>query len=358
MSTNKSVSPSEFRLHTKVFHIDFAPSNYFERIRFEIIFQQLITWFWRQYGIYFFIQKLKLLDEKILIQVYFYKTYLYQESILRTLKFYPTKSTEGTVRNVSDKRTKAVFDWFYMYSPELFVLLHQLKILKPWRIQHRTWTVKKLKPKRKIMLFKSYLKSKRLKHKRVPLRLITYTTTRPQQSILMCNNFFTYFFLHFFKQQSIILAKSIYKVMTANALFKYEHQVVLYRTRFLKWQRWSFDFLFLVNYALTFSNINFVLPFYLSHVVKKYEQFKHAELFFNILRKLYFYKRNIRSIKVLINGPYNRHGRTHARILKIGDLALSQSQSCVMYDAIQWLTPYGAISLKLWVYYSDYLLPR
>jgi hypothetical protein len=29
-----------------------------------------------------------------------------------------------------------------------------------------------------------------------------------------------------------------------------------------------------------------------------------------------------------------------------------------MYDAMQWLTPYGAISVKLWVYYSDYLIAK
>ena len=155
--------------------------------------------------------------------------------------------------------------------------------------------------------------------------------------------------------QSVILAKSLYKVITANPHFKVEHQKLLYRTRYLRRYRWSFDFLFLINYALTFSNMNFVLPFYITHVVRKYTQFKYAAIFFNVLRKLYFLKRNIRAIKVLVNGPYNRHGRTHFRILKIGELALSQSQSCVLYDAIQWLTPYGAVSLKLWVYYSDYL---
>jgi hypothetical protein len=29
-----------------------------------------------------------------------------------------------------------------------------------------------------------------------------------------------------------------------------------------------------------------------------------------------------------------------------------------MYDAIQWLSPYGAVSLKLWIYYADYLTVR
>jgi len=106
MSTNKSVSPAEFRLHNKIFNIDFAPSNYFERVRFEIIFQQLVTWFWRQHGIYFYIQKLKVLDDKVLLQVYFYKTYIYQQSVKRSLAYVTTKSTEGQSDNVSNNRYK------------------------------------------------------------------------------------------------------------------------------------------------------------------------------------------------------------------------------------------------------------
>lgn len=355
MSTNKSVSPAEFRLHNKIFNIDYAPSNYFEKVRFEILFQQLVVWFWRQYGIYFYIQKLKVLDEKALLQIYFYKTYLYNQSIKRTLQYKTTKSTEGYADNVGDNRYKTAFEWFYMYSPELFTLFTELKPTKHQKIKSKKKAVKKVS---KTRIVKASFKAKRVGLRGPYPTLVTFSTRRPQHSINMCNNFFTYFFLHFFKLQAIVLAKSLYKAVTANALFKYEHQVILYRTRFLKWYKWSFDFLFLANYSLTFSNLGFLLPFYLTHVVRKYKQFKYAELFFNILRKLYFYKRNIRAIKVLINGPYNRHGRTHFRVLKIGDLALSQSQSCVMYDAIQWLTPYGAVSLKLWVYYTDYLISK
>jgi len=76
MTTNKNVSPAEFRLHSKLFNVDCAPSNYFEQLRFEMVFQQLITWFWRTQGTYFFIQKVKKMDQKILFQVFFYKTYL------------------------------------------------------------------------------------------------------------------------------------------------------------------------------------------------------------------------------------------------------------------------------------------
>lgn len=301
-----------------------------------------------------------MLDDKALLQVYFYKTYLYQQSVKKSVQYRSTKSTEGNMENTNQNRYKGSFDWFYMHSPELFNLFLQLQKAQQGN-KARAVVMSKNGRKSALKAFStvSFRKGSRIKPSPLKqLRANTVMTARPQSSVTMYNQFFTYFFLHFFKMQAIILAKSLYKAVTANALFKHEHQVLLYRTRFLKWHKWSFDFLFLANYALTFSNMNFVLPFYLTHVVRKYKQFKYAELFFNILRKLYFYKRNIRAIKVLINGPYNRHGRTHFRILRIGDLALSQSQSCVMYDAIQWLTPYGAVSLKLWVYYADYLIAK
>lgn len=144
----------------------------------------------------------------------------------------------------------------------------------------------------------------------------------------------------------------------SNPHFKTEHQVLLFRTKYLKRYPWAFDFLFLLNYSLTFGNPGFVLPFYLAQVTRKYRQFKYAAMLFNTLRKFYFYKRNIRAIKILVNGTYNRHGRTHFKILRIGDLALADRNACIMYDAIQWLSPYGAVSLKLWIYYADYLTVR
>ena len=180
MSTNKSVSPAEFRLHNKVFHIDFAPSNYFERIRFEIIFQQLITWFWRQYGIYFYIQKLKMLDEKVLLQVYFYKTYLYQQGVKRSLQFNSTKSTEGAVENNKDNRYKTSFEWFYMYSPELFLLFNELKNGKKVKLKRRTKFMKKLVPVRPSMPTSNLLKKKLFKQRKGTTNLVSYNTTRPQ----------------------------------------------------------------------------------------------------------------------------------------------------------------------------------
>ncbi len=701
MTTNKSVSPVEFRLHHKKFNIDFAPSNYFERVRFEIIFQLLITWFWRQYGIYFYIQKLKLLDEKLLLQVMFYKTYLYLKVLTKKEKSVAQTSTYGLAENINIEQVDDAEDWFSIYSPDFLALLVKLRQslktkiprLKKKRLvakkagveskllaqgsrakqasmlgrlqvvveararinllsQHaigtrkarlnnmllalgnveekilgqvnnsavvvaarkKSWQQPKLcRTKRNVatrsallmrelysrrstnrfayqniaphVLISSYKKASRwsrnvlqqgeelrmtvnagrlvnyawrtfselelqrrrsvalekskvyfLQHKkprflqsnfkkRLRLKFKLYVKLRnsaakalqvrmshkgkmenllkqmvkpskhrsqafnypsknkqiqirinnkikkgaaslekrissnkpvlqsvkrtknssvhplikdkmrvlqtfknqttasiikhrtpvraslkrqlgvitkiprtkshkfvkfnrnqdkkvslwprfkgknrrirhakgalprispikfPQSTLAVYNHFFTYFFLHFFKLQTQVLSQSIYKAVMVNALFQEEHLQILKRTKFIRWRRWGFDFLFLAHYALTFSNINFVLPFYISHVVRAYNQYKHAEIFFNILRHIYFFKRNIRAIKVLINGTYNRHGRTHFRIFKIGDLVYTRHNACIMYDAIQWPAIYGSVSLKLWIYYADY----
>lgn len=170
------------------------------------------------------------MDEKVLLQVYFYKTYLYQQGVARTLKLTATKSTEGFTTNVGDKRYKTAFEWFYMYSPELLNLFTQLQT------NNRPPRNRKQRPKSSRQQQKVFLAKKGRFSRRQAVKT-TFVTTRPQHSVNMCNHFFTYFLLHFFKLQAIILAKSLYKAVTANALFKHEHQVLLYRTRFLKWHR-------------------------------------------------------------------------------------------------------------------------
>lgn len=41
MKILKKISPTEFRLHNKVFIVEFSPTNYFEKYRLEILFQRL-----------------------------------------------------------------------------------------------------------------------------------------------------------------------------------------------------------------------------------------------------------------------------------------------------------------------------
>lgn len=160
------------------------------------------------------------------------------------------------------------------------------------------------------------------------------------------NFFFTYFFLYFFKYSSIILYKSLYKIVFTNQLYKAEHSKLLYKTRYLQKSKWFYDLYFFLNYALTFTNTTFLFPYFVYHLTKCRKQKRVIIHLFNLLRKIYFFKRTIRGIKILINGPYDRHGRSRHLVLKIGDISLIEYRSYIMYDSIQCLTGYGTINLK------------
>lgn len=178
-----------------------------------------------------------MVDEKALLQVYFYKTYLYQQSVKKALQYRSTKSTEGNVDNEVQNRYKKDFEWFYMYSPEFFSLLQKVKALKA-SSQRRKPAQFSSHGKRRVKKFAKPLHQFKMKGRTFNrAKTMVARVVRPQHSVVMYNQFFTYFFLHFFKMQAIVLAKSLYKAVTANALFKHEHQVLLYRTRFLKWHK-------------------------------------------------------------------------------------------------------------------------
>lgn len=99
----KKISPTEFRLHNKLFYVAYSPNNYFEAFRFEITFQYLLMWFFKELGMYFYIQKLKLIDDTILFQLYYYKTY----------KIEYTLELDDDLKRGGDAET-------YLYYPELF----------------------------------------------------------------------------------------------------------------------------------------------------------------------------------------------------------------------------------------------
>lgn len=393
----KKISPTEFRLHNKLFHVAFTPSNYFESYRFEIIFQYLLMWFFEEFGIYFYIQKLKLIDDTILFQLYYYKTYLLL----------------GEIRlNVDVKESAEVetyLDYPEMFKPTLNLRFYNRTLLnyfmkynrKKKQIRFKKPTTKRIKKRNKKVIFKKVVKSKKglkwlktqptsiIVQKKIEgimrtVTVIDYKQNFPKKRIkkykkkyiprwgyrnnktdqvkkvvkqqlpsISFNFFFTYFFLHFFKYSSIILYKSLYKLVFANRLYKEEHSKLLYKTRYLQNTIWIYDVYFFMNYALTFVNTTFLFPFFVYHLTEMYKQKRTIIHLFNLLRALYYYKLNIRGIKILVSGPFDRHGRSRYLVLKIGDISLTEYRSYIMYDSIQCPTLYGTINIKLWVHYTD-----
>ena len=388
----KKISPTEFRLHNKLFHVAYTPSNYFEPFRLEIVFQYLLMWFFEEFGIYFYIQKLKFIDETILFQLYYYKTYMtlgnvrsavdlkesagvetymeYPERFETTLnlRYYNRNLLNYFVKYNKKSKTYKVKQKAsnFIYGRFMTDLKNKLKMTKAPEVNYETKTeagvtfidIQPAKPivkhKKKRFAGKSKKKSytpRWLTNKKS--KVVTKGLVKRSIPTMSFNFFFTYFFLHFFKYSSVILYKSLYKMVFANRIYKDEHSKLLYKTRYLQNSLWVYDIYFFMNYALTYANTTFLFPFFVYHLTEKYKQKRTIISLFNLLRVLYYYKLNIRGIKILVNGPYDRHGRSRHLVLKIGDISLTEYRSYIMYDSIQCPTLYGTINIKLWVHYTD-----
>jgi hypothetical protein len=103
MQAAKKISATEFRIHNKLFYVSYIPSNYFKAYRFEIILQRLLNWFFTFHGLYFYIQKIKIINDILLIQLYYYKTYLYKKNLKENKRYLYNRSLE---------KSNILFNWF------------------------------------------------------------------------------------------------------------------------------------------------------------------------------------------------------------------------------------------------------
>jgi hypothetical protein len=144
----------------------------------------------------------------------------------------------------------------------------------------------------------------------------------------------------------------LYKYLISNRFFKAEHTLVLKRMGYIQEYNWAFDFLFLFHSAINFINFDFILPFFIYQVKRSYKQRPFLNILFNLLKFLYYIKTNIYGIKVLVHGPYDRHGRSRTILFRLGTVSLTSYNSFILYDTAQWATFYGAIQIKMWILYS------
>jgi hypothetical protein len=71
------------------------------------------------------------------------------------------------------------------------------------------------------------------------------------------------------------------------------------------------------------------------NIKNSYKQRPFITVFFNVAKTFYYLKTNIRGIKILVHGPYDRHGRSRSLILRIGDVSFISYDSFILYDIIQ-----------------------
>lgn len=107
---------------------------------------------------------------------------------------------------------------------------------------------------------------------------------------------------------------------------------------------------------VTFADSLILLPFYIFHIKTEYKQQKRINHFFYILNFWYNTKENFKGVKIIVHGPFNRHGRTQIFLWSAGTLVFTRYDSLFLYDTIQWPTFYGMTQLRFWIQFAQYKL--
>jgi hypothetical protein len=304
MQTAKKISATEFRIHNQLFYVNYTPSNYFNSYHFEIIFQRLLNWFFKFYGLYLYIQKLRVINNYLLVQLYYYRCYPAPKIHRRGLRVLWTTNK---------------------WQIDIFRILEIIQY--------------KIKSKRK------YKKS--IKKRYVPLHTIN----------LYFGQFFEYFILYFFNYPTIVLCKNLYSFFINNPLLKIDHKILLHKTKYLQRYKWSFDILFFIHYIIVFANTNFFMPFLVLHTLVLDED--HRLIFlkiYNVLYVLYRLKRFMRGIRLAVFGTYvrkDRHGRSLVLRHDIGKIGFSHYASYLLFDIIHCPTMAAIVSIRLWLHYGN-----
>ena len=140
----------------------------------------------------------------------------------------------------------------------------------------------------------------------------------------------------------------------SNKVLQREHKFLLYKTKYLQRNEWSYDLYFFTHVAIVYSNPTFIL--HILHQTIAAET-KHTNYFRNlgdILSKFYWLKRGtVRGVKLLLHGVYNRHGRTRVWSWQVGEINFTSDKSLIFYDWLPFWTRYGAFSVKIWIAYNE-----
>lgn len=75
MRVLKKISPLEFRVSGQNLIVPSSVENYFDNFRLQLIFSRLFFWFFRNFGLYFFLRQIRRKESFLFLQLYYYRLY-------------------------------------------------------------------------------------------------------------------------------------------------------------------------------------------------------------------------------------------------------------------------------------------
>jgi hypothetical protein len=86
MRVLKKISPLEFRTSGQNLIIPSSIENYFDNFRIQLLFSRLFFWFFRNFGLYFFLRQIRRKESFLFLQLYYYRLYNFSSFYLRFQK--------------------------------------------------------------------------------------------------------------------------------------------------------------------------------------------------------------------------------------------------------------------------------
>ena len=157
---------------------------------------------------------------------------------------------------------------------------------------------------------------------------------------------FTYLLSFIFKPQ-IYLFKSIY-LFQKLPVIKDTFKMLIQHTKYLLQKPNYFQYLIAITLIYKIALTSYFLTLLAYYLQSSYKHKKHIFDVKQLLLKNYCLNPQIQGVKLIIKGPFERHGRTQTFVQRIGKIkSFNNYDNCFLYDKIPCIGIYGVFNLKL-----------
>jgi hypothetical protein len=151
----------------------------------------------------------------------------------------------------------------------------------------------------------------------------------------------------------LCLIKSLYSTLiTQSPVCGPQLKISIIRTKYLIHKPYYFDFLLTVLLICNYALSTYFLILLTWHLQGHFKHKKHMWTILTIFKNFYFLKPQILGIKLLIKGPFDKHGRTRTFLKQIGVIkSFTNYNFQFVYDKISCIGIYGIFNIRFWILY-------
>jgi len=151
----------------------------------------------------------------------------------------------------------------------------------------------------------------------------------------------------------LCLIKPLYAALIGASLVSNSQlKISVIRTQYLIYKPYFFDFLLTILLICNYALSTYFLILLTWHLQRQFKHKKHIWIILTFLKNFYFLKPQILGIKLLIKGPFDKHGRTRTFLKQVGVIkSFTNYRFQFVCDKISCIGIYGIFNIKFWILY-------